>query len=129
MNHAIPALRGLKLPVGPATRTKHGVGIRNTLICSFLVSSSEFLERGGYRLDGELWYEGISDDVHQSRSMGMNADVAALQTRPSLLIRLRDVGDAETWQTFVRIYAPLVYGFGRRNGLQDADVADLRKTS
>ena len=55
----------------------------------------------------------------------MSVDPAAMQTRPSLLIRLRDVGDADAWRTFVTIYAPLVHRFGRRHGLQDADAADL----
>jgi RNA polymerase sigma-70 factor (ECF subfamily) len=46
-------------------------------------------------------------------------------TRPSLLLRIRDAGDKEAWQDFVRIYAPVVYGYARRHGLQDADAADL----
>ena len=46
-------------------------------------------------------------------------------TRPSLLVRLRDAGDAEAWGEFVGLYAPLVYGFARKRGLQDADAADL----
>jgi RNA polymerase sigma-70 factor (ECF subfamily) len=46
-------------------------------------------------------------------------------TRPSLLVRLREAGDDDAWREFVRLYAPLVYNFGRRQGLQDADAADL----
>src|SRR5262245_26403774 len=46
-------------------------------------------------------------------------------TRPSLLVRLRDVGDQDAWRQFVRLYAPVVYAYGRRRGLQDADAADL----
>lgn len=46
-------------------------------------------------------------------------------TRASLLVRLRDAADAEAWKQFVRLYAPLVYRYGRRHGLQDADAADL----
>ncbi len=46
-------------------------------------------------------------------------------TRPSLLVRLRDPDDAAAWNQFVDLYAPLVYAYGRRNGLQDADAADL----
>lgn len=46
-------------------------------------------------------------------------------TRPSLLVRIRDAGDQEAWRQFVEIYAPLVYGFARKRGLQDADAADL----
>jgi RNA polymerase sigma factor (sigma-70 family) len=55
----------------------------------------------------------------------MNDDRSAMHTRPSLLVRVRDAGDAGAWATFVDIYAPVVYGFGRRRGLQDADAADL----
>lgn len=46
-------------------------------------------------------------------------------TQPSLLVRLCDKADAEAWSQFVDIYAPLVYGYARRGGLQDADAADL----
>ena len=46
-------------------------------------------------------------------------------TRGSLLLRIRDCGDAEAWSEFVDIYTPLIYGYGRCHGLQDADAADL----
>ena len=46
-------------------------------------------------------------------------------TRLSLLVRLCDARDDGAWSQFVEIYAPLVYGFARRHGLQDADAADL----
>ena len=46
-------------------------------------------------------------------------------TRPSLLVRIRDAGDGQAWSQFVEIYGPLVYGFARKHGLQDADAADL----
>src|SRR4051795_2392963 len=46
-------------------------------------------------------------------------------TRASLLVRLRDAGDTGAWQEFVKLYAPLIYGFARKRGLQDADAADL----
>lgn len=48
-----------------------------------------------------------------------------METKPSLLVRLRDPLDAEAWRTFVGLYAPLVYRYGRRRALQDADAADL----
>jgi RNA polymerase sigma-70 factor (ECF subfamily) len=38
---------------------------------------------------------------------------------------LRDARDAPAWAQFVQVYAPLVYGFAHRQGLQDADAADL----
>jgi RNA polymerase sigma-70 factor (ECF subfamily) len=46
-------------------------------------------------------------------------------TRASLLVRLRDTSDGEAWQEFVHLYAPVIYGFARKRGLQDADAADL----
>jgi RNA polymerase sigma factor (sigma-70 family) len=51
--------------------------------------------------------------------------VSTMETKPSLLVRLRDPLDAAAWQTFVALYAPLVYLFLRRRSLQDADAADL----
>jgi RNA polymerase sigma-70 factor (ECF subfamily) len=46
-------------------------------------------------------------------------------TRASLLVRLRDAGDQEAWRQFVGLYGPLIYRYGRRHRLQDADAADL----
>lgn len=46
-------------------------------------------------------------------------------TQPSLLVRLKDAHDREAWERFVDLYAPLVYAFVRKRGLQDADAADL----
>jgi RNA polymerase sigma factor (sigma-70 family) len=46
-------------------------------------------------------------------------------TRPSLLVRIRDRADNDAWARFVEIYGPLIYGFVRKRGLQDADAVDL----
>src|SRR5262245_60997026 len=46
-------------------------------------------------------------------------------TRPSLLVRIRNRADQASWSEFVELYAPIIYGFARRQGLQDADAADL----
>jgi RNA polymerase sigma-70 factor (ECF subfamily) len=46
-------------------------------------------------------------------------------TRPSLLIRVRDPQDAEAWGQFVALYGPMIYQFVRKQGLQEADAADL----
>ena len=50
---------------------------------------------------------------------------AELHTQPSLLLRIRQPADSAAWQQFVELYAPLVYGFLRKQGLQDADAADV----
>src|SRR5262249_56151209 len=46
-------------------------------------------------------------------------------TRASLLVRLRDPRDGAAWREFVERYGPVVYGYVRKQGLQDADAADL----
>lgn len=46
-------------------------------------------------------------------------------TRPSLLIQVRDARDRPAWDRFVEIYGPLIFAYGRRHGLQDADASDL----
>jgi RNA polymerase sigma-70 factor (ECF subfamily) len=47
------------------------------------------------------------------------------ETRPSLLMRLRDRGDNQAWSDFIDVYSPLIYGFLRRRGLQESDAADV----
>lgn len=46
-------------------------------------------------------------------------------TRASLLVRLRDPGDEPAWSEFIDLYGALVYNYARKQGLQDADAADL----
>lgn len=52
-------------------------------------------------------------------------DIDSQTTRQSLLLRIRNERDADSWSHFVTAYAPLVQGFLRKRGLQDADAADL----
>jgi RNA polymerase sigma factor (sigma-70 family) len=61
--------------------------------------------------------------VWEARQRGEMAEFPS--TRASLLVRLRDPRDEEAWGQFVDLYAPVVYGFARKQGLQDADAADL----
>ncbi|MEX2140368.1 MAG: sigma-70 family RNA polymerase sigma factor [Pirellulales bacterium] len=49
----------------------------------------------------------------------------SLETRPSLLLRIRDADDRIAWHDFVEIYAPLIHAYARTRGLQDADAADV----
>ena len=46
-------------------------------------------------------------------------------TRQSLLLRLRDWQDEHAWSQFVELYAPMIYAYLRKRGVQDADAADL----
>ena len=47
-----------------------------------------------------------------------------LATRLSLLFRVRDISDDGSWREFVQCYAPRVFYWCRKFGLQDADAAD-----
>jgi RNA polymerase sigma-70 factor (ECF subfamily) len=49
----------------------------------------------------------------------------SLTTRPSLLARIRDLQDRQAWSQFVEVYGPVVYGYARKRGLQEADASDL----
>jgi RNA polymerase sigma factor (sigma-70 family) len=55
----------------------------------------------------------------------MNEDASSLHTRPSLLVRIRDPQDAESWRSFVELYTPPILRYCRLRGLQDADAADV----
>ena len=46
-------------------------------------------------------------------------------TRASLLLQLRDARNSAAWDQFAEIYSPIVFGFCRNQGLQDADAADV----
>ena len=52
----------------------------------------------------------------------MNNDAS---TRLSLLIRIQNHDDWESWNEFAEIYIPLIHRFACRQGLQEADAADL----
>lgn len=49
----------------------------------------------------------------------------SLQTRQSLLSRLRDLDDHESWRTFFDLYWKLLYNVARRAGLDDAVAQDV----
>ena len=48
-----------------------------------------------------------------------------LPTRRSLLIRLRNWDDQESWRNFFDTYSRLIYGFARKAGFGDAEAQDI----
>ena len=46
-------------------------------------------------------------------------------TRPSLLLRLRDARDQHAWSTFLEIYQPLIYRVIMQRRVQDADAREV----
>ena len=62
----------------------------------------------------------------QMKTSGAGASLGdSPETRASLLVQVRDGANAGAWREFVGLYGPVVYGFARNRGLQDADAADL----
>jgi RNA polymerase sigma factor (sigma-70 family) len=55
----------------------------------------------------------------------MGPSPSGSSTRPSLLLRLRNPQDAESWAAFVDLYGPLVFGHCRKRGLQHQDAEDV----
>lgn len=55
----------------------------------------------------------------------MTANPASLGTRPSLLFRLRDWGDAQSWAEFDQLYRRLVYGYAVRSGLRHEEAEEV----
>jgi RNA polymerase sigma factor (sigma-70 family) len=51
--------------------------------------------------------------------------MSQLDTRATLLFRVRDSKDHDAWAEFIDLYMPLVYSYALKNGLQDADAADI----
>lgn len=47
------------------------------------------------------------------------------ETRPSLLLRLRDAQDQQAWMTFLEIYQPLIHRLCRQRTLQEADAHEV----
>lgn len=47
------------------------------------------------------------------------------ETRPSLVLRLRDAQDQEAWETFLEIYQPMIFRLVRQKGLQEADAREV----
>jgi RNA polymerase sigma-70 factor (ECF subfamily) len=49
----------------------------------------------------------------------------SLPTRASLLSRLRDLGDSDSWRTFFETYWRLLYNVARKAGLNDSEAQDV----
>jgi len=50
---------------------------------------------------------------------------SAPETRPSLLIRVRDPADQAAWHEFVEIYRPIILRLAQQKGMQEADAEDV----
>ena len=57
----------------------------------------------------------------------MSASSLDFSTSLSLIRRAQAV-DPDAWDLLARLYGPLIYSWGRRQGLQNADAADLVQT-
>ena len=48
-----------------------------------------------------------------------------IPTRETLLSRLKDMGDEDSWQEFFETYWKLIYGTARKAGLADDEAQDI----
>lgn len=55
----------------------------------------------------------------------MDEPHSSLHTRPTLLFRLRDWEDKDSWQEFYRLYRNFVYGLARRGGLTHVEAEEV----
>ena len=53
------------------------------------------------------------------------AENSSLQTRPSLLNRLKGGDDTQGWQDFYRLYGPLIRNFARKAGLTEDEAEEV----
>jgi RNA polymerase sigma-70 factor (ECF subfamily) len=47
-----------------------------------------------------------------------------METSSTLLKKVRDTGDPESWREFLNIYKPLIVSYARRRGLSEAEAED-----
>jgi RNA polymerase sigma factor (sigma-70 family) len=73
-------------------------------------------------LDGEF----MSGEVQSLRASGRrNVDTFSLQTRPSLLSRLKQECNEDSWEEFFGLYSGLIYQLARRHDLSDGEAEDV----
>jgi RNA polymerase sigma factor (sigma-70 family) len=77
---------------------------------------------------GEIQFRGILGRFSSRRCETFREVLSMVDspnTRPSLLVRLRDPRNGPAWEEFLEIYTPLLQQLARRKGLQESDAADL----
>jgi len=63
--------------------------------------------------------------MSNSAGGGATSDGDSLPTRASLLSRLRDLGDSDSWRAFFETYWRLIYNVARKAGLSDDAAQDV----
>lgn len=51
--------------------------------------------------------------------------MTAPETRSSLIARIADIGDQESWREFCQIYEPLIHRQAKHFGIRDSEAADV----
>ncbi|VGO11626.1 ECF RNA polymerase sigma factor SigE [Pontiella desulfatans] len=59
------------------------------------------------------------------KTIDSNELLSAYRTRSSLLLRLKEQGDEETWREFYNIYGRMIFGYALRHGLSHAEAEDV----
>lgn len=91
-------------------------------------------ETGTFRYTDQTLFEGellsngslhVTFSVSSRRDRGSTTLKQPPETRQSLLLRIRESKDNESWTTFVSVYTPVIHAYALRKGMQDADAADV----
>ncbi len=74
------------------------------------------------------WQEKPDDDHRRADGLPMPNDLNnddSLLTRASLLVRLKDLDDSDSWGDFYRTYERVVRGLARKRGLSDPEAEEV----
>ena len=63
--------------------------------------------------------------MNESKTAGAGTGELSIQTRHSLLSRLKECDDQQGWREFFDRYWRLIYGFARKAGMKDPDAQDI----
>lgn len=63
--------------------------------------------------------------MYPMKTNNSNDLISAYQTRSSLLLRLKEQGDEETWREFHSIYGRMIFGYAVQRGLSHAEAEDV----
>jgi len=67
----------------------------------------------------------LNPPLHRAAQTSWRPADDSLPTRASLLSRLRDLGDSDSWRAFFETYWRLLYNVARKAGLNDSEAQDV----
>jgi RNA polymerase sigma factor (sigma-70 family) len=69
--------------------------------------------------------EPMSEEIEPLRASRRRVDNFSIQTRPSLISRLKQECNEDSWEEFFSLYSGLIYQLARRHELPDSEAEDV----